>query len=87
MVGDWISIDKGLCGAAYWLNIMYSLHLRKKVQCLRSLSVGCLYHLGLACEILKLKNKVSTINSLYALNSRMERVSELDKKSIEIVHF
>ena len=36
---------------------------------------------------LKLKNKVSTINSLYALNSRMEGVRELEEKSTEIVHF
>lgn len=31
-------------------NTMYSLHLREKVRYLKSLSVGCLYHLGLACE-------------------------------------
>lgn len=30
-------------------------------------------------EILKLKNKVSTINSLCALNRRMQRVSELEE--------
>ena len=38
-------------------------------------------------EISELKNKVSTINSLYRLNSRMERFSELEERSIDIIQF